>query len=486
MQGEYKNLKILKRTQTEKSGEVICGLNLTADGSVTVLSADARIGETFADIESGGIVYGGIATANCIYSGDGPDLREAATKFSFRLPTEETAENATVSYRVTGAEVREEGGMLSIAVSFTAVITYFVATEEKALVGIDALTKKENATFDEAIFARGKTEAEDEFEAKKIKKILASSARSYVTGAQCGQGVIIVDGSVVVGLVVLLGGEHGEIERITRIIPFRYELDCEGADVSMSCYALTVADKVSARAEVDEERDKSSVSLVVEVSVTGGAYITENFEYVADAYSPDCDISIERKEVKKEVFTGFYTGSERVGGKAECLVPEYSRFIAVSGERTELSDVSYGAEIKAEGVIRGDALFIDGENELKSVPFALPFAFDIPFEGKAYGFTVETEDISCRLRNGRLEVDGTLKTCYYTIDEIIFPIIVSAEAGEAREAKSGVISIYVGEEGDTEWDAVKALGEDAEKLKELNPSLSFPLVGGEKIISYKE
>ena len=486
MQGEYENLKIQKKTEIEKNCEVICGLNLTADGSVTVLSADTRIGDNFTEIEQGGIVYGGVVTANCVFSGDGPERREAATKFSFRLPVDETIERAAVTYRINGAEVKEEGGMLSLRVTFVAVITYFVEEEEKALVKIDALTKKETATFDEVIFSSGKTEVEDEFETKKIKKILSSSVRAYVTGAQCGQGVIIVDGSVAVSLVVLFGGDYGEIERISRIIPFRYELDCDGADVSFSCYAHAVANKINVRVEVDEERDKSSVSLVAEVSVTGGAYKTENLEYVADAYSPTFDIAIERKKVTKQVFTGFYTGSERVGGKAECAVPEYSRFLAVSGERVELTDVSYGTEIKVEGILRGDALFWDGENELKAAPFALPFAFDIPYDGAAHGFTVEIEDISCRLRNGRLEVDGTLKTCYYTTDEIIFPIIISAEAGEEKEEKSGVICVYIGADGDTEWDVVKALGEDIEKLKELNPSLTFPLVGGEKIISYKK
>lgn len=478
----------LERISIIKSNEIERELNLTGDGSVRILSLDASITEAKADARDGSVLYGGILTVSCLFLAGETERREVAAKFSFRAPIDGgVEEKADVFYRVDNAEIKNEGGMLSVKVAFTAEITAFKKLESEVLTETPVLSKKGEITFDGEARSYGRVEVEDEFEIRRIRKILSTSARATVTGAQCGVGCIVADGEATVTLVMLAAGDSGELLRETRIIPFRYELEATDADVSNECYAFATAGKISARAEVDEDRDRTTVTTTLEIAVEGGVFTRKTLVCVEDAYSPDYNLEAVKAQITPESFGGFFTGNERINGRAECDVPEYSRFLTLAGERLEITDSSFEGGINVEGILVADAIFADGENELRSVKARLPFSFSIPVSGgEVERFVVDAGEISCRLRNGGLEVDATLKTCYYTKEKRRLSVATEIRIGDKKPEDESSFAVYIGRKGDEEWDVVRLLGVDAEKLLELNPEISFPLSGGERIICFKQ
>ena len=487
MQGEYENFSAVTKVTLSKQNEAECGLNLTADGSVKIISVGASLGEGFAEANGGVVNYGGIMTVNCIFNGDGPERRETAVKFSFREPCEDCVKGkGEAVYYVTDVEIKEDGGMLGVKVRFNSEITVYKEEEKKIMTETGFLEKKSSFSFEEEKRTNGMTEVEDEFETRKISRVLSSSARAIVTGVQCGIGMIVVDGEAILNFLMLASGENGDIIRETRIVPFRYELESDGADVEKNCCAYVSAGKLSVRAEVDEERDRTSVKSQLEVNVYGCVYTPKSVVYVEDAYSPQYRLQITREKETFENFGGFFSSSERINGKADCEVPEYSRLVAITAERIEPTSVTNDDDLKVEGILFADALFIDGENELKCVKASLPFSFSTQVSGRVDGLRLEIEEINCRLRNGRLEVDATIKTCYYTKEIMTFDAVTEAVAGEKTSGDDCSIIMYVGKKGDEEWDLVKATSVPAEKIKEDNPDLVFPLSGGEKIVCVKD
>ena len=72
--------------------------------------------------------------------------------------------------------------------------------------------------------------------------------------------------------------------------------------------------------------------------------------------------------------------------------------------------------------------------------------------------------------------------CFY----VQYLYIAEAEVGEKIEVNKSAVSVFVADEGDTLWDAAKALSARPDDIQSQNPDARAPFKEGQKLFYFRE
>ena len=234
-------------------------------------------------------------------------------------------------------------------------------------------------------------------------------------------------------------------------------------------------------------KNKSVVSSEISLGFYGEATDEQSVIVAADLYSRTAKLETERTDISSSLFFGQKTERVNVSEKSTGDIPEGGRLIAPLGERIlSWSVTEREGFVTVDGIAKADLLFRNGDNGITSVPSETPFSFVLAVEGKACGIRLHAEDFSPKLRGGAIETDFTVVVSYFDYGEKkISCISAVTETGE-RERSDAAIGIFLPKRGDELWDVAKQLGEDGDFIAKLNPDLTFPLTGEERIVIYRQ
>jgi len=187
--------------------------------------------------------------------------------------------------------------------------------------------------------------------------------------------------------------------------------------------------------------------------------------------------------------------NEKIEGSAalETGMPYIDSVTALCGARMNIANAfAENDRIRIEGLVNVGVIYWNRESEShSSVQVELPFSVTASVPGVKEGCEIIAKgvicDISARPRKGT-EVDITASV---SVNAQVFEIceglcVKEAEIGEPRSAKMSAIAVYVTKDGETLWDAAKALRTTPELIMSYNPGLKVPLSGGEKILVYRQ
>lgn len=480
---ERKTIKVTEKNNLE------CSLNLSDDNADRILSLTGKVYRATEERDGDDLIYGGLATFNSVFGGEELMRIEAGAKFSFKTtPPKPELSVRKIEYFLLGIKIKSEGGMLYATASLIAEI-YYVSVEEKPFaVNVDALKKMQELTMSTEHAFSGRFDLEESFDVKKIKRVLFSDACAVVKSVQAGMGAATVEGEAIITVLMLPFSENGDILKEVRCVPFRFEADVDGADDTSVVSADATPDDISLKVYVDEDKNKATVNIVLTLAIKGVAVTRTATQYVEDCYSPENELILSRETLNTRAFKAHAHFTERISEKLNCAVPEYARLIKLIGETTELTKAAVkDGFLMAEGVVFGNALMIDGENNLISNAFQLPFSVSAPVEVTPVdNVKAVCEEMHCKMRNGRLEAEANVIISYDEYEDYAVDVITEVTEGDKKQNASYAISVYLGSAGDTEWDVTKRLGVSQDVVLKDNPELSFPLSGGEKILVYRK
>ena len=474
--------------KTTERNNVECSLNLTEENADKILDLTGKVYQSAADKEGDLVVFGGLATFNAVFVGDELMRIEVGAKFSFKtaMPGAD-ADVSDVKHALEGVRVKTESGMLYVVATLVTEITYTVTEEKSYIDGADVLVKTASMKVGTNHRFVSETELTDEFEEKKIKRVLYSGAEAALKSVTAEEDAVICEGEAIISVLMLPFSENSDILKEVRCIPFRFEVDCDGANSAAFSYGDVEVDKLNLKVYVDEAKNRSTVSISAILKLCGAAVTISDAAYVEDCYSVNCDLIPTRTTLESTSVSQRFS-TDRVSGVVNCKVPEYSRFIKLMGECVELADLKTdGDKLTVIGVVTGKAIFADGENALSSRTFDLPFDITLPCgEGTAENVKVTAKEVYCKLRAGRLEAETELITTWHEVQKSRYNVINTLTEGNKRQAETAAFSVYLAMEGDTEWDVTKRLGVSFEEISKYNPDLKFPLTGKEKITVFRK
>ncbi|MBP5307788.1 MAG: LysM peptidoglycan-binding domain-containing protein [Clostridia bacterium] len=488
VQPNYEELKFYGEETYRKQTEVECKINVTGEIK-TVLAVTGTAYPVGEEITGGDIRYGGRVTFCVLYeTPDGnPAKAECGVEFSDKY---ENAQNANsvkfTEMNVIGAEVRYlNGGYVAQAVVSSNIT---VNTERSA----NILTGGEGVLCDftesemkiQREFNRVTLQADDEFDLNySVKDVLLHTATIYVSSLQCGIGAVILEGTLFLSMTLLQNNEKNVIVKENRIIPVRLEAEMNGASPEMQACALAKISKSSIKVVVDEEKQTSTVIASFDIDSFCCIYDIRPIKYARDAYSPKNEVSVGVTEISNRYVSAQYGISEKILVPSDCVTDDGAEIVVVTGETVE--NVTIDREAKSvTGVISATVIEkTDGGYAGKRAvaPFEIPFGVDPSVN---YALEAAVENFTYRLRE-KVELEATLKIRVTEKSSEEYKAVSELAVGEEKEEKTTAISVYVAKGNDTLWDVCKKTGVSAETIAELNPDVTFPLGGKERIIIYR-
>ncbi|MBO7377636.1 MAG: hypothetical protein J6U35_02035 [Clostridia bacterium] len=488
MQPNYEQLSLSGETSRIKQTEVECKITAPTDvkSVIAVTGTASSIGE---EIVGGEIRYSGRAIFYVLYQSPEGNLEKAecGVEFSDRAEKGDAVSSVKyVVYSVTGEEAVYKNGGYYVQALVTAEIAEGVECDANALVGGDDLLCDYGDVDIMTVVGENKStmQVEEEFElGYPVKDILTHSAEASVSEVQSGIGAIILDGAVYLSLTIVRGDENGTICKEHRTIPFRLEMDMSAAAPAMSALSVIGVKKSAFKVVVDEEKGASNVIASFDLDAFGRVSEDKTITLVRDAYSVKNEISLSSATARQTCPVGGYIISEKIAGATDFEFDGNSEVVTVVGERAE--SLTLNAEKnKVTGVIAAVAVE-KGEEGYSGKRVILPF--ELPFNGKTetgYKISASIENFNYRIRGG-LDFEATLKINVTEIIDNSFGVVSGIEVGAEKEEKTNAISVYIARGNDTLWDVCKELGMPAEKITALNPEISFPLSGEERIVIYR-
>ena len=387
------------------------------------------------------------------------------------------------------------GSKLSVGAFVTVCGTVTECAEGRALSGGDNLivNECELSCVKSCGVKSGVFPVEEEFELNyPVSEVLSHQADTVITATQCGVGVIIVDGEVLLSAITLQKNENNDIIKESKKIPFRLEIECEDAMPNMQAVARVKERSHKLDLSVDEDGGKSVLNATVNVCLEGEAFYDDAVTVATDAFSIEQDLEINKREMSyvKSGEVGFCTAI--VQGRAITEeMPVGTTVLALGGERVEI--VSRRAEADKTivvGTLNAVAYLRDGENKVFTRKLEIAFESELtcPFECNLdLEIVAKASNARARIVSvSEIEIDAELFFTVYPEDKGFVKIIDGIKSIGEKSVNTCAVSVYIPVSGEDLWSLAKRLNVCPKALVETNGDLQFPLSGKERIVIYRQ
>lgn len=329
----------------------------------------------------------------------------------------------------------------------------------------------------------------DDYDTKTdVMKILLTRADAYVEKATAGMGNVLLTGAVN-ATVTYLAGDKLTVTDFH--IPYSEEFQADGVEIGQKLEADVTVKNV--RVVLTGVEGANVIRIEAEVEANVKAYDVAEEEVVKDVFSITHELNEKRAVASGGIHRGFEFYKDDVSGIAALTenMPSALEVIGVTHSENNVARAySESGKIVIEGVFGATVLYRD-ENGVSSVNLEVPYSLPFMNEGSDESDTVTANGVvlyvSSKLkREKEIEVNATLGFMTGSIGTCSAEYIEEIEEGREKEVNKSAVSVFVAEEGDTIWDASKALSARPDDIMAQNPELTTPFREGQKVFYYRE
>jgi len=329
----------------------------------------------------------------------------------------------------------------------------------------------------------------DDYDTKTdVMKILLTRARSYVDAATAGMGNVLLSGASDV-TVTYLANDKVFVKDFH--IPYSEEFAADGVEIGQKLSAKVVVKNT--KVVIAGIEGSNIIRVEVENEACIQAYDVTDEKIVKDVFCIENELNLTRASVSTGVYGGFEFFKDEISGIAALTndLPALLEVIGVtSADNGVAKATAEDGKIVVEGVFSANVLYRD-ENGLSSVSLEVPYS--LPFLSEN---AKATDDVSAcgavikaqaKLKREReIEVNAELGFMTESVKRVDAEYIAEAEVGEKKEVNRSAVSVFVADEGDTLWDAAKALSARPDDIQAQNPDARAPFKEGQKLFYFRE
>ena len=482
----------------EAVGQSIVECRLPATEIVKVLLCEPQVSLTEAVCENGEVRYGGKLLVSFLYEDVAGKLCRAERGAEFFHKAEHP--HVAPAYSAVGAlslqtvKLRREGGQMVASCVVEGKFAVMGQRRHTYLLGGEDLFVERTATaFCSQFHSSAIIEEDDEFECEFAQDILLHSESVLVTDVRTSVGEVEARAELCLQFCMLR--PDGSLCSYERLTPIKAQIALDNAMVGVPVKASARILSAHVSAATDEERGKSKIVVSYRVEVVATVYERAEYEVATDAYSKSVEVLPKMEEVHTMYAMNMRIQTERVHGTIVLgdgmgmQSEDKTLLAAVFPKATAVIEkTSSGAEI--QGVIEAKALYRLQSGGIEAVDVALPFLFPADLgagECEASELVCTVYGFGLRVRSGgETEAEATLKMCITPYAKEKCAYIAEVMEGEKKAEKICAVSIYVPTAGDSLWTTAKRLSLAPEEVTAANPGLTFPLLGEERILVYRQ
>lgn len=315
-------------------------------------------------------------------------------------------------------------------------------------------------------------------------RIVNRNATVVITNAFAGIDVVTVEGNI---FCTLLIEKDGKLENFKKVIDFKQEMECFGANPGSVVEAK--AQVSSFMTGIIQDEQNSILSLVCELSAFAVSHASEEVEVINDAYSITQNVSLTTEAVTCYEINNVEYSSIDVTLSAD-ITGRLGIDEVVGVLRTDVKDVCVKVKdgiMLLEGVVETVICYNNNMDEttqtIASVcPLLVERQMDEPYvDACDFNFIVN----GFKLKTGNaVEIEGTLY--FKQTDKIQKQVsyISNIEFSGEEKPQNSAIKVYIVGENERIFDIAKNLGVTVDNLLTQNPDLENGVVPGERIYVY--
>lgn len=484
---EFNKLAVCCDNVLTNNNNVECKVPLTEDEGRNILNVEAVTYLLSAECGENEVRYSGRAVFTILYKSEGVIKKcESGVEYSYKFPQEKVNSGMKIigEVKIETPSINSLNGIVSLSAviifngeySLNNEISYFEKAQSLLIKRDDVDYTKEVALFEK------ECKIEEEFEEDElISNVLLHQEKVCVLDVQCGIGCVIVQGEVELNVLIQSLNKTDPIT-IVKKIPFRQEVEVDDAIPNNLASILARVKTSSLKIYVDEGKNKSSISLELNIIFQGKLLDTIKFNPCIDAYSLQKEIKLDYEKVKLNKINGFKAFDWHIDSELSLKNDENSRLICLLSDKIE--EIEYkNSEIS--GAVSFEVLY--GGEEFSTEKVLVPISFALPLSGNNLSL-LNTTVTDCVINNydNKSILSFKVKVSYLDREEFDLKVISAVEEGAEKQVNDSAISVYIPKRGDSLWEVSKVLGVSEDEILTINKDLTFPLSGDERIVVYRE
>lgn len=310
-----------------------------------------------------------------------------------------------------------------------------------------------------------------------IDDILKSDIRLESGELKVVNNKVIAKGSAVVNTLYTC---DDDIYYMENEIPFTEVIDVDGITPDMHSdidYDITGA---AYEVESDENGDKNGVYVKISISCLVRAYEDEQYDVVADVYSPDYEVNVQRKSINVSEIIDTSNSTCAINDSIEvssAMPPMTKIYNFISSPYIENSYIE-GTTAVVEGFVNAQILYLSDSEASpvycakKNIPFVHRTEISKSVPGATVSATVHEEHGSYSFKSpSEADVRISLRLNVNVIKNQQTDVITDVEVNEDlpidKSSQPGIV-IYFAEESDTLWDIAKRYHTTTAEIAQVN------------------
>lgn len=470
-------------------GQAVVEARQTLDRECRILSASACAVTTPSEVFAGEARYIGKVRFDTLVLADGKiecisEIAEFSDKITSPAITAGTA--ITLVPEIVNVEATLEGGALkTVAVVDTSAIAV-VSDEHNCIAAPEDGIYSETRTVEYCTVCAEQAETvyvTDSIAAPKLNEVICVSSRAVVTSAEAADGEVKVTGSLYTNAVVR--GDDGTVSTCKAVTPFIKSISAPGAHDGNNAFATAAVTETNGTLIQGEDR----LELSATVNITVKALDCRTAQAVVDVFCADNELEVTSGTTKCSRCEPMITVTDTVDGQIPLPADKLAadNVLCVGGTFCTLSDIKVDGRVTAEGLIGGDIIYYNAENNaVDTLAFRLPFSIPLAVHtdcANVYG-TATVTDVNVRVRRESVfDIKADVAFTLWLSDGSECSIVESVKLGEPIERPNATVIIHIAKPGETLWQAAKALCCSPERVQQQNDKTA-PYEGGERLINF--
>lgn len=326
-----------------------------------------------------------------------------------------------------------------------------------------------------------------------VLKVLEVSCSPYIESVVSEDKFAKVVGGANIDICYVSSGEPNMLRTHQTKVSFAEEVALDGLTENSCVQSFLNINNSLIKITTNIDVDYAVVNLNLPYEYVGYAFNEREIEIVNDLFSTENFLKVNTESFNTIKCGGKLNLESKVSGSIENEDRSYDEVLGTCCNTVTLatSFVEDGNLI-LEGVASTTVLYFNKEtNSTYSTVVEMPFSLTEPVKNLTENYVpivnVSLGEITAKIKRGKdLEVSATLFV--YSDFYLINPEAVITEVSvlEDKPECEAVLTIYVVKAGETIWDIAKQLNVNPDSLLEQNPQILLPLIGGEKLIVYRQ
>ncbi|MDR3318317.1 MAG: DUF3794 domain-containing protein [Clostridiales bacterium] len=332
----------------------------------------------------------------------------------------------------------------------------------------------------------------EEFDIKdEITQVLMCETSAYLGACRPEADCLALSGKIITALTYLTADD--DIKSRIIVGDFSQELPCSGARAGDTAECAASVSKSAAKLQLSDAGN--SVIRDCAISVDAAVYRNAVCEAVVDAFSVSHELQVVSESFLVNRLECSLVCPDKIEGSAALAdnIPSIDTVLAVCGNRINIAN-AYTAEGRTvlEGLVNCNIIYYNAEKQNKfSVSAELPYSITLNSDSAREGMTVLAgaviTDIHARQRRaGEVDISVNVMFSADLYGSVINYVIKEVEQGAQRDTSLSAFAIHITREGELLWDVAKSLCTTPELIMMQNPGLKLPLIGGERILVYRQ